>query len=528
MKLSIITICLNNLPGVKITAESIRRQSWKDFEWIVIDRGSTDGTCNYINNMKIKPDCWVSEKDNGIYDAMNKGLARANGLYTLFLNGGDCLYNDHILEDIFSIPSDADVVYGDLAFVANGKEEIYHYPEEPTIYFFLQRSLGQPATIFKTDTIKAVGGYDTKLEICSDWKLFVQYFINGKTFEHRPTCVAKFNTDGICSNNDTLTIRERDTVLKELMTKQIREAISPKVSVVIPCYNQAIYLKEAVFSVIGQSYQNWEIIIVNDGSTDNSEEIAKECTAIDSRIIYISQSNHGVSAARNNGIKASKGKYILPLDGDDTIEKDYLTRAVEYLEVHPECVCFYCRANLFGKINRPWEVTYIDYQHLLIENTVFCSSVYRRYDFDLIGGYDETFKHGYEDWEFYIRLLANGGEVFQDKMRLFNYRQKSIQEQSMDRISHKYEENILNVIYKKHFDIYTKYFSGFIASQRDIQRNIQRNIQQYVDRISILTEDKKRLSKKLKRKRKFILFLCFLNCTLLLLCLYFTYCHYIL
>lgn len=499
MKLSIVTICFNNLSGFKITAESITRQSWKDFEWIVIDGGSTDGTREYINGMKVKPDYWVSEKDNGIYDAMNKGLTKANGQYTLFLNGGDCFYNDHILEDIFATPSDADVIYGDLAFVSNGIGEIYHYPDELNIYFLLQKSLGHPACFFKTKSIKEIGGYDTMLKICSDWKVFVQFYINGKTFEHKPICVAKFDINGISSNNDNLLINERDTVLKELMTTQIRETMSPKVSVIIPCYNQESYLKDAILSIVRQSYQNWEIIIVNDGSTDNSAEVAKELAATDPRILYISQDNQGVSAARNKGIKVSRGKYILPLDGDDTIEKDYIVRAVEYLEEHPKCVCFYCRANMFGRVNQPWDITYTDYDHLLINNAIFCSSVYRRTDFDRIGGYDETFRHGYEDWEFYIQLLANGGEVYQDEMRLFNYRQKRTQEHSMDSISHKHEEHILNNIYIKHFNIYTKYFSSFIAEQRRISR--------YEEHIYILTEEKRRLSHKINKYKKLCLYL---------------------
>lgn len=299
------------------------------------------------------------------------------------------------------------------------------------------------------------------------------------------------------------------------MTVQNKKTIMPKVSVIIPCFNQAPYLKEAVLSVIRQSYQNWEIIIVNDGSTDNSEDIAKECAATDSRIVYIAQPNHGVSTARNTGIKASKGKYILPLDGDDTIETDYLARAVEYLEAHPECVCFYCRANMFGSINQPWDVKYIDYEHLLICNSIFCSSVYRRTDFDIIGGYDETFIHGYEDWEFYIRLLANGGEVYQDDTRMFNYRKKGIHEQSLDSISQKHEKSILNSIYKKHFDLYIKYYPSFIASQRKTQEYTDR-ICTLENKINRLTDDKKRLSKKLKRKRRLILSLYIIIFALLL------------
>ena len=91
----------------------------------------------------------------------------------------------------------------------------------------------------------------------------------------------------------------------------------PKVSVIVPCYNQGEYLADALESVLYQTFTDWECIIVNDGSSDNTEEVANKFCELDKRFKYISQTNQGVSAARNNGIKASSGTYILPLDGDD-------------------------------------------------------------------------------------------------------------------------------------------------------------------------------------------------------------------
>lgn len=98
------------------------------------------------------------------------------------------------------------------------------------------------------------------------------------------------------------------------------------VSVIMPCYNQGCYLSEALESVINQTYSDWECIIIDDGSTDSSEEIAKEYCQKDGRIRYIYQDNAGVIAARNNAIAASSGEYILPLDADDSISTVYLRR----------------------------------------------------------------------------------------------------------------------------------------------------------------------------------------------------------
>lgn len=271
--------------------------------------------------------------------------------------------------------------------------------------------------------------------------------------------------------------------------------MQPLISIITPCYNQGQFLKETVASVINQSYLNWEMIIVDDGSTDDTAVIANECKEQDSRITFMSQTNQGVSVARNNGVKVSKGKYILPLDGDDTIETNYIQRAVEYLEEHPECIVFYCLANKFGKENGPWDVMYTDYKSLLLGNAIFCSSIFRRTDFDRIGGYDESFVFGYEDWEFYIRLLAIGGYVYQDKARMFNYRIKD-KNISHDALAQKNVERIFNDIYKKHFDIYTKFFSNFILSQKELL--------QYKASVVELQENVNHLSETLCLKEKTI------------------------
>lgn len=106
--------------------------------------------------------------------------------------------------------------------------------------------------------------------------------------------------------------------------------MQPLVSVIIPCYNKAAFLAEALDSVFMQSYSNWECIIINDGSLDNTQNIAKSYAIKDNRFKYLCQDNQGVSIARNNGIKASSGIFILPLDADDTIEPTYIEKAVNH------------------------------------------------------------------------------------------------------------------------------------------------------------------------------------------------------
>ena len=128
---------------------------------------------------------------------------------------------------------------------------------------------------------------------------------------------------------------------------------NPKVSVIIPCYNQGFFLQEAVESVLEQTYQDFEIIIINDGSTD-AATVALLKNYKQPRTTVIHTNNQGLASARNNGINIAKGKYILPLDADDKIGKNYLQKAIEKLEMNDNLGIFYCEAEFFGNEIGKW------------------------------------------------------------------------------------------------------------------------------------------------------------------------------
>ncbi len=121
VKLSIITVNLNNSAGLRKTIESIVKQTFKDFEYIIIDGGSTDGSAEVIKEFADKITYWVSEPDKGIYNAMNKGILHAKGEYLLFLNSGDWLADDDLLSKVFCEPRTADIIYGHMNFVSGDK-----------------------------------------------------------------------------------------------------------------------------------------------------------------------------------------------------------------------------------------------------------------------------------------------------------------------------------------------------------------------------------------------------------------------
>lgn len=219
MKLSIITINYNNLCGLKKTADSIIAQTYRDFEWIIIDGGSNDGSKEFIESIAPKTEAnisfWCSEKDNGIYNAMNKGIARGKGEYLQFLNSGDILHDKDVLKSIEKELRGEDVIYGDLKFVSNEKKYVFTYPNKLTIHYLLHRSLGHPATFIKSSLFDSEG-YREDFKIVSDWFAFIKWFRQGKTFRHFKTIVSDFDANGISSTNQKKLEEERRIVFIEI------------------------------------------------------------------------------------------------------------------------------------------------------------------------------------------------------------------------------------------------------------------------------------------------------------------------
>lgn len=232
------------------------------------------------------------------------------------------------------------------------------------------------------------------------------------------------------------------------------------ISVIVPCYNQAEYLPETLDSILAQTFLDWECIIIDDGSPDNTQEIATKYAGIDSRIKYVKQDNLGVSAARNNGIAHSSGTYILPLDADDIIEPTYISEAVQYLEDHPECKLVYCNARYFGARDDLFILPEYSFEKLLWQNCIFCSAVFRRVDFDQTSGYNDNMKDGYEDWDFWLSFLKSSDIVHKLDGVLFKYR---IKETSRNTVAmFKKNDALYRQIYLNHQDLYIAYAENII------------------------------------------------------------------
>lgn len=223
MKLSIITVNLNNRNGLQKTIDSVVAQTFRDFEWIVIDGGSTDGSKELIEQYADRFAYWVSEPDKGIYNAMNKGIKVAKGEYLQFLNSGDWLCDKTALERCFSHEFNADIVYGNLFFSDNGIDYSECYkPERLSFRFLLKDTINHNASFIKRKNL-AKELYDEDLLIVSDWKFFLIQALRNGTYEYINEFMVCYDNNGISSVNVETLEKERDLVLKNEVSPLILE-----------------------------------------------------------------------------------------------------------------------------------------------------------------------------------------------------------------------------------------------------------------------------------------------------------------
>jgi len=197
----------------------------------------------------------------------------------------------------------------------------------------------------------------------------------------------------------------------------------PLVSIIIPCHNDGEYLPATVSSAKAQTYPDTQIVIVDDASTDLGTCVLLQQLAADGLTVLASE-GRGVSAARNTGIRHCRGEYILPLDADDAIHPTYVSKAVAVLDARPEIGICYCRAELFGLKSGPWRLPSYSLEEMLVENIIFASALFRRSDWEAVGGFDESLLIGLEDHAFWLSLLARGVSVHRLDEVLFRYRVK--------------------------------------------------------------------------------------------------------
>lgn len=241
--------------------------------------------------------------------------------------------------------------------------------------------------------------------------------------------------------------------------------MSNLVSIVVPCYNQAHFLNEALQSVLSQTYKNWECIIVNDGSPDDTDMIAQQWCESDNRFKYLEKINGGLSSARNAGVKKCSGKYIVALDADDILRSDFLEKMIPALDKDESLGIVSCYTKFFtGEIEntigelRPKGN---NYKYLLYVNQLVATSVYRKKCWEKVGGYDENLMNGFEDWEFWISITKSGWNYYVLKDFLFLYRKSK--NSMLTKTNARYFDEVREYIFKKHRDLYKEDFDNCLT-----------------------------------------------------------------
>jgi len=238
------------------------------------------------------------------------------------------------------------------------------------------------------------------------------------------------------------------------------------ISIIVPCYNQAHFLDEALESVYTQTSSNWECVIVNDGSTDNLEEVALNWTKKDKRFKYYFKENGGLSSARNLGINKAEHDIILPLDADDKIHKDLVSEVLNKFQTSHADVVYYDVA-FFGEKNGKYILPDYEYKTLLTRNTFIACTPFKKQAYFEIGGYDEQLK-SFEDWDLWIRMLNKNSKVIKINNTLYYYRKHetgSLTNAFSD--SPKLYFDLYDYIYTKNKAIYDAHFKNPILAYQE-------------------------------------------------------------
>jgi len=238
------------------------------------------------------------------------------------------------------------------------------------------------------------------------------------------------------------------------------------ISVIMPCYNDGQYIEEAIASLQMEKHPDVEVIIIDDGSDDSVTKTVLD-KVVSERIRLLHTHHNGPSYARNAGIREAKGTYILPLDADDRIEHAYLDKAKAVLEKNPQCGVVYCKADLFGEASGPWMLAPYSFERMLVESLVFVTAMFRKTDWEAVGGFRTDMKDGMEDYDFFIGILALEKNIIQLDEVLFHYRIKKKSRTTEFVRDAEAVRRAFRSVYEHHQAFYDKYSRLYACLLRD-------------------------------------------------------------
>lgn len=249
MKLSIITVNFNDAKGLERTIKSVKSQTFRDYEFIIIDGGSTDGSVDIIKQFEDNIDYWISETDGGIYAGMNKGLRQAKGEYVNFMNSGDCFHSYDVLERIFSLKTQSDIITG----AHEGSPHPNVGKVGVTMLSLYTGAVDHQASFIRRE-LALRHPYDEKYKIVSDWKFFIEVLIQDNcTFYYTDIVVVDVDMTGISNTAYDLNRKERESVLKELLPERILKdydllsSIHPDILSIAPYISKSQKIRKIIY-----------------------------------------------------------------------------------------------------------------------------------------------------------------------------------------------------------------------------------------------------------------------------------------
>lgn len=247
-----------------------------------------------------------------------------------------------------------------------------------------------------------------------------------------------------------------------------------RVSVVIPCFNSGEFLHEAVDSALAQTYSDLDVVLVDDGSDEPGTLAALAEAATNPRVRLIRTQNHVPAAARNAWIHATDADFIMPLDADDVIEPSYVAEAVGVLRTRGDVGAVYCHADFIRGKAGPWGLLEFSRKTILVHNAIFCTMLYRRCDWESVGGYDSLFIDGREDNDFVLNILSLGLAPYRLDGCYFHYR-RPISGISVNHAFGKNREALIVTsarLWKNHPDLYAEHAEDLFTFTFGLQDRI--------------------------------------------------------
>jgi len=448
---SVVIPCYKQAHYLSEAVQSVLDQTFTDWELIIVNDGSPDNTAEVARELAARHSdkmiVVLTQPNSGLSGARNAGMRAARGRYLLPLDADDKLMPEFLHETVAVLDRhlEISVAYTDLQCFEGSNEVI---PKGEFGRNLMLENRISYCSLLRRKVWEAVGGYNPNMSAgYEDWDFWVGaverdfrgLHIPKSLFLYRVRAQSMISTavqrhreliSRIVLNHPLAYDEPSRNLARELLLANPLPAARSRtacISVVIPCYKQAQFLLESVTSVVAQTFQNWEIIIVNDGSPDDTSAVATQLMQkYPGRISLLEKANGGLSSARNAGIRTAQGVYIFLLDADDRIQPTMLEKTKTVLDTQPKVGFAYTHIQHFGALNDVFPLPEFDRATLISKDNIVCGNcLVRKAAWQQAGGYNELMREGYEDWDFWISCVEHGWEGFRIPEPLFCYRKSA-------------------------------------------------------------------------------------------------------